>query len=270
MVEFFHRFPLLDPIDGQLEDENRFDSGKTTNLFKKWDRIGDGKDISLDQIAETIDWIKKYTDNSSESYLEDLDWTHHSLLNSMDEELNESVTSTLKHQFDSEDEGGPLTFAVMIDKCINLSEEAIESLKHSVEKYDIKNVKGEDISVVCRRFLYALKRLQSNDAVTPSLIKALFRVFQTSSVPEFNDFVAHWSRDVSRRGVKKPTFNEILSEVEDYYKRLRASGEWCGLNQKENTESAFIGEHHKSSGQAREGGHESNTPNPYSKPTEAD
>jgi hypothetical protein len=91
----------------------------------KWDRIGDGKDISLTQIAETIDWVKKYTDKASESYLEDLDWTHHSLLNSMDEELNESVTSTLKHQFDSEDEGGPL-----------------ESLKRSIEKYDIKNVKG--------------------------------------------------------------------------------------------------------------------------------
>jgi hypothetical protein len=129
----------------------------------------------------------------------------------------------------------------MIDKCINLSEEAFESLKKSIESYDIKNIKGENVSIVCRRFLYALKRLRSNDAITPSLIKSLFRVFQTTSVPEFNEFVAHWSRDLSRKGAVKPDFLEILTEVEDFYKRLLLSGEWCGTKTPQD-EAVFVGE----------------------------
>jgi hypothetical protein len=132
----------------------------------------------------------------------------------------------------------------MIDKCINLSEEAFESLKKSIESYDIKNIKGEDVSIVCRGFLYALKRLQSNDAITPSLIKSLFKVFQTTSVPEFNEFVAHWSRDLSRKGAVKPDFLEILTEVEDFYKRLLLSGEWCGTKTPQD-EVVFVGERTK-------------------------
>jgi hypothetical protein len=241
MVEFYENFPVLDPPDSNGDDANRYSKGNTINLFKKWDRIGDLKDISLNQIADTIAWIKKYATKDSESYLEDLDWSHHSLIASMDDELQETVTSTLQHQFHPREKGGPLTFAVMIDKCINLSEEAIESLKKSVEAYDIKNIKGEDVSIVCRRFLYALKRLRSNDAITPSLIKSLFKVFQTTSVPEFNEFVAHWGRDLSRKGAVKPDFMEILTEVEDFYKRLLLSGEWCGTKTPQD-EAAFIGE----------------------------
>jgi hypothetical protein len=264
MAEFYENFPVLDPPDSSGDETNRYSKGKTINLFKKWDRIGDLKDISLTQIADTIAWIKKYATKESESYLEDLDWSHHALIASMDDELSETVTSTLQHQFNATEKGGPLTFAVMIDKCINLSEEAIESLKKSVESYDIKNIKGEDISIVCRRFLYALKRLRSNDAITPSLIKSLFKVFQTTSVPEFNEFVAHWSRDLSRKGAVKPDFLEILTEVEDFYKRLLLSGEWCGTKTPQD-EAVFVGERQQSGNND-----ERNSPNKslFHRPTE--
>jgi hypothetical protein len=182
----------------------------------------------------------------------------------MDTELRSAVVSTSKHQFKQQEEGGPLTFAIMIDKCINLSEEAIESLKKSIEIYDIKNTKGEDVSAVCSHFRYALRRLESNDAITPSLIRSLFKVFQTSSVPEFNEFVAHWGRDISRRGAKKPGFTEILNEVEDFYKRLLASGEWCGVTEKEQG-AAFFG--NKSNHQNKDSSLEKAD---YSPPTDKD
>jgi hypothetical protein len=241
MVEFLHKFPVLEPPLQVGDDSTRFRSGVTINLLDKWDRIGENKDITLDQIATTTHWLKTYTSTSSQSYLDDLGWTHNHLLNSMDTELRSAVVSTSKHQFKPQEEGGPLTFAIMIDKCINLSEEAIESLKKSIEIYDIKNTKGEDVSAVCSHFRYALRRLESNDAITPSLIRCLFKVFQTSSVPEFNEFVAHWGRDISRRGATKPGYTEILNEVEDFYKRLLASGEWCGVTDKEQG-AAFFGD----------------------------
>jgi hypothetical protein len=264
MVAFLHNFPLLDPPTPGVDESTRFQSGNTINLLDKWDRIGENKDITLDEIARTTHWIKTYTSKGSQSYLDDMAWTHNYLLNSMDTELRSAVVSMNKHQFKQEEEGGPLTFAIMIDKCINLSEEAIESLKKSIEKYDIKNTKGEDISAVCSRFRYALRRLESNDALTPSLIRSLFKVFQTSSVPEFNEFVAHWGRDISRRGATKPVFTDILNEVEDFYKRLLASGEWCGVGPKDQ-DSAFTGEV-----QDNQSGRSSGEKPDYSPPTDKD
>jgi hypothetical protein len=274
MIELFNEFPVLqEPLDEHLDGADRFREGKTINLLDKWDRIGDDKDISLRDIADTIHWIKKFATSDSEAYLQDLSWTHNYLLRSMDTELSEAVTSCLKHDFTLEEGGGPLTFAIMIDKCINLSEEAIEALKTSITSYDIKNVKGENVSTVCRRFLYALKRLKSNNAITPSLLKSLFKVFQTTSVPDFNAFVAHWSRDLTRRNAVRPDFREILTEVENLYKNLLASGEWTGVNQKGN-DSAFQAEEKPAfipgQEQKSQSGPPQNEPSPYRPPEPAD
>jgi hypothetical protein len=163
MVALLHNFPLLEPSVPGIHESTRFHSGNTINLLDKWDRIGENKDITLDQIAHTTHWIKTYTSKGSQLYLGDMAWGHNYLLNSMDAELRCAVVSTNKHQFKQEEEGGPLTFAIMIDKCINLSKEAIESLKKSIEKYDIKQTKGEDISAVCSCFCYALRWLHCND-----------------------------------------------------------------------------------------------------------
>ncbi len=152
------RVPVWPPLKVG-DDLTRFRSRITINLLKKWDRIGENKDITLDQIATTTHWLKTYTSVSSQSYLDDPGWTHNYLVNSMDTELQSAVLSTNKHQFKQQEEGGPLTFAIMIDKCINLSEEAIESLKKSIEIYDIKNTKGEDVSAVCSHFQYALSHV---------------------------------------------------------------------------------------------------------------
>jgi hypothetical protein len=59
MVEFYQNFPVLDPPDSNNDDSNHYVKGKMINLLKKWDRIVDLKDISLDQITDTISWIKK-------------------------------------------------------------------------------------------------------------------------------------------------------------------------------------------------------------------
>ena len=145
--ELMTKFPKLDnnPIE-----ENRFDLGNTINLIEKWDRIGDGadKEISVTEIGDTVEWIKGFATKESESYLEDMEWIHEHMLDSLDDDLAECVGYILDQDYGPGQRGGPLTFAIAMDQCINLSEEAIDSLKTSIESYDIKNVKGEDVSLV--------------------------------------------------------------------------------------------------------------------------
>lgn len=76
-------------------------------------------------------------------------------------------------------------------QCINLSENEIEALAKSIKKFDIKTVPGENIETVVSHFKYAFKQLDKNNAVTTSLTKLLFKVFQTTSISEFNDLVSH-------------------------------------------------------------------------------
>ena len=265
MHELMTKFPMLEDT---LHDHDRFSKGETINLIENWDRIGDGNDkrITVTEIADTVAWIKEYASAGSLSYLEDMEWTHEHILNSLDDELSEIVGTILDQDYSPGQRGGPLTFAIAMDQCINLSEEAIDSLKKSIESFDVKNVKGEDIGLVCRHFKYALKRLFHNGAITPTLTKNLFKVFQTTSVPEFNDFVAHWMRDTTRKSSKRPSYQDILAEVEDYYKRLLASGEWLGIT-KEETPSGFVGNDKPSSKR------NDDVPRPkrnYSRPTDKD
>ena len=237
MAHFMQNFPILE--QAKNDEADRFRSGKTYNLFTSWDLIGQDKDDALYTIGETIQWLKTYTDSASESYLEDMDWLHLHLLNSMSTRLRDEVTSTLKHDFPPSQHGGPLTFAVMIDKVINLSPAAIDTLKNNLINYSIKSVPGEDIALVVRRFLYAFRRLESNRSIDTTLIAGLYKVFQTTSVDEFNDQVKHMAlSSKGSRGVRR-SYKEILDEVKEHYLDIHGKGMWVGVTPAQQ-ESSFI------------------------------
>jgi len=129
--------------------------------LKAWDQIGTEKQITLEQIADSLEWMKLYATEASASFLDDIDWSHTFLLNSMEEDLQESVHMALVKSFKSESMGGPLTFAVTIDKIINLSETAIEGMISHIKQYEIRKVPSENVEKVCRRFQYALKIIEA-------------------------------------------------------------------------------------------------------------
>ena len=239
MIYFMQHFPILDEASSGKHD--RFRNKRTMDLFKEWDLIGSnqaGKQLSLTVIGETIAWLKTYLKSESESYLEDMEWVHAHLINSMTPELREDVTTTLKHDFPKEQHGGPLTFAVMIDKVINLSPTAIDTMKSNLKSYNIKDIPGEDVSIVVRQFLYALKRLESNNAIDTLLIQSLYKVFQTTSVPEFNNQMAHMARDSIGINAVQHTYKQILDAAKAHYKYLVGLELWTGVTPAEQ-ESAF-------------------------------
>ena len=237
MVETIQEFPLLQSPESGLSDRDRFDENSTIDLLENWDQIGDGKSITLKQIASTVAWMKRYTTVDSESYLDDMDWQHRFLMNCMDTRLRDSVLSTLRNDFEVSQHGGPLTFAVLIDKCINLSPDAIEGLKSKIENMKLTDIVGENVEVASRRVLYGLKRLDNNQALPHNVLKTLFKIFVTSSVPEFNTYVSHWDTSLKFKSRKDyPSYVEVLTQLNEYYRDLCLANTWHGSNMKD---SAF-------------------------------
>lgn len=257
---FMSNFPILEAPDKAEHD--CFRKGKTLDLFSNWDMIGKNKGTFLSTIGKTIAWLKTYTEKDSASYLEDMEWLHLHLMNSMEADLRDEVTSTLKHDYPADQHGGPLTFAVMIDKVINLSPSAISTMKRTLREFKISSVPGEDINIVVRRFLYALKRLESNNSVDAELINDLYKVFQTSSVKDFNDQVELMER-MSRgsRGVTR-SYKEILDEVKEHYSDIQARNLWVGVTPLDQGESSFVANDGNSNPAPSE--------SPYSAPCDAD
>ena len=239
MKMIFEEFPILDPP--HIEEADRFRNQKTVNLLTSWDNLGDDKVYKIKDIGETIEWMKKFAEGSSESFLEDMEWSNSFLLNSMDETLQESIHATLEEEYKLSEHGGPLTFALMIDKVINLTEGAIEAMTRHLKGYDISKVPGEDVERVFRRFRHALKRLENNGSLSKDVVTGLFKTFQTTTVDDFNAMFALWKRTIELEGKLKPPYTEILNKVSSWYKNMKIAGEWSMLEVTK-SDAAFLSE----------------------------
>eukprot|EP00957_Ditylum_brightwellii_P169995 12938909-Ditylum_brightwellii.AAC.1 len=69
-----------------------------------------------------------------------MQWSSTFLLNSMTTNLQEIIISTLNADYEMHEHGGMLTYALMIDKAINLSEKVIESMTCSIKEHNISTV----------------------------------------------------------------------------------------------------------------------------------
>ncbi len=118
ILKIFEKFPYLEDSRGPTYQGKRFSSRRIVNLFKNRDKIGKDKLITPLRIEETINWIKKYAKASSGLFLEDLDWSHHCLINSMDKQLQDSVHSTLTQDYGRVEVGGPLMFSILVEKSL--------------------------------------------------------------------------------------------------------------------------------------------------------
>ncbi len=230
MRKIFEKFPVLEPVGTSSNEADRFKNKDTINLLELWDQVGEDKPIKLSTIGDAIKWMKTFASASSSSFLEDMEWSHTFLMNSMDEGLHEAVQSTLENDYSSSEQGGPLTFAIMVDKVINLSEGAIEGMTMHLKEYKIDKTPGEDIEKICRRFRFALRRLENNGSLTKDVVGSLFKVFQTTSVEEFNAMFALWKRTIDLEGAKRPEYQTILNKAIVWYKNLKIAGEWTTLD----------------------------------------
>eukprot|EP00957_Ditylum_brightwellii_P188217 14327896-Ditylum_brightwellii.AAC.2 len=77
-----------------------------------------------------------------------MQWSSTFLLNSMTTDLQENIILTLNTDYETHEHGGMLTYALMINKAINLSENVIENMTCSIKEYNTSSVLGENVAFV--------------------------------------------------------------------------------------------------------------------------
>ena len=134
---------------------------------------------------------------------------------------------------------GPLMLYLILRRLQNCSESTLELLLLKVRNYKIKDRQGEDIDYVVRMVntAVALLKHSSNEDrnyIAHDFSRDLLRVFQTTSVPGFNQVFAEIERskqvEADSSGspvVPWPDLNSITQLALKTYHRMSATGVWA-------------------------------------------
>ena len=155
---------------------------KTVGLYAQYD------DLTEEDIAHSCEWYNKWMAKSY--YCNDLTLTYCHLENNMTYKLF-NKTFECYEAYPILQQGGPLLFIIMMKTLISSSDEATDYLKSMVKQLKITDFKGKYVPRVVSLLCTIHKRLRWIKKVPTDFPKTVLKVFQTSTVPEFNDYFAH-------------------------------------------------------------------------------
>ena len=136
-------------------------------------------------------------------------------------------------------QSGPLMLFLILKRLHNCSESTLELLLLKVRNLKIHEHEGEDIDTIVRLVNTAVNLLKHSSTderayITHDFSRDLLRVFQTSSVPEFNHVFqvleqqCQMEADVAGNVVVNwPDLVAITSLASKTFHRMSASGEWA-------------------------------------------
>jgi hypothetical protein len=133
--------------------------------------------------------------------------------------------------------GGPLILSLILRRIQDVSESAIDHLKHKVSNLKISEIPGEDVDVAVSLIKSTHTALLSASTPDHSYVPedfpcTILGVFQTSSVPAFNGafehelMMARHKADKFGGRPKWPTVGQLTSLATNIYTRLNQNGEW--------------------------------------------
>lgn len=228
-------FTIVDPDDGF----------KTIDLYKNH------ANVTELQVAKSNEWYQTMTeDPNNKWFCQNMNLTYEYFTNNVEEKLATKVKETYL-KYPPEQRGGPLFFKIMIDILQNSSSEAAQYLISTVKGIHISNYSGENVEDVVSLIRGATSRLENlvdtngESLIPKDFVDDLIKIFQTTSVTEFNDLFSHYSRAntlsefITGPTAPKPTISQILKFAEIQYRKLYRSGQWTGVTTKL-TETAFI------------------------------
>ena len=140
-------------------------------------------------------------------------------------------------EYEPVQQGGPLMFFLILKHIQDVSENSIQHLRSQLKKMKISKVPGENIGVVVSLVKATYKTLKAASSKHHSYIpddfpKTVLQIFQTSSVPEFNQAFEDEEKLAQRSADKLgglpvwPTINEITSLATNTYTRLKGTNQW--------------------------------------------
>ena len=147
-------------------------------------------------------------------------------------------------------QGGPLMLCLILRRIQDQSEQALVTLVTRVSRIRISKTTGEDIESVIRliKSTYRVLRNASTSArsyVPIDFSKTVLKVFQTSSVDEFNDAFLTVMRDCQTQADLKgisptwPDLSTILTLANNTHQRMKHSGLWDGATRRSQAHNAI-------------------------------
>jgi Zinc knuckle len=119
----------------------------------------------------------------------------------------------------------------------NASEQHLEHLKLKVENLRISELEGENVDVAvslvnAAHSIFISSSTATQSRIPPEWSKTLIRVFQTTTVPEFNQVFKDEEREARRDADKNggqpswPTHEQLTRLATVTYNRIKQSGSW--------------------------------------------
>lgn len=243
-------FPT-DPKNGPMLSLSPDQSPTTVNLYTQYTQV------TLAQVAVSNYWYNTWVNPTKQPWVrENMQLTYSQLAAHTTVELHQKILETYS-RFEVSYRGGPLYFKIMVDLLVSSFTQVADSMIKSITNLKISSVKGEDVMKIVSLIRAGLTRLATINRIPPNMPPVVLRVYQTSSVPEFNEVFRHLELNMSifnsNTVVQAP--QNLLSDplvtvqnqdtllqtcetwnsfAETKYTELSYEGKWCvGTNQQD-------------------------------------
>ena len=197
------------------------------NLFEHYPKL------ELQMTANSIRHVMSY---SNPCTVENMTCAYQLVKNNTEEHLFQKALEEYE-KFPPECQGGPLILHIVVKKIQNTSDQWIDCLTRKVETIKITDYKGEDVDHVV-----SLMRAIENVFVSASTEydrklpndwpKKLLKIFQTSSVEDFNDIFSDLMKKAQQKAdmfggtPKYPEPEHVLRLASQTYDRMKSDDSW--------------------------------------------
>lgn len=199
--------------------------------------------LTPEMVAASNKWYNTWP--QEDTYRENLNLTYKFFENNCSPALFEKVSETYDSYSEAE-KGGPLFFIIMVNAIMSQTEEASLSLQSRLKRIDLKDFPGENVDKVVGLLRAVIRRLRLFNRVPEDLIRTLLRIFQTSSVQEFNNVFANMEQQrllgqVTSLGTQTAalTVDNICKVAGSFYRLLTEESKWTGESTLGNDQSVF-------------------------------
>jgi hypothetical protein len=157
------------------------DDGK--QIVDMYDLCSEYAAISVDMVTKSNTWYNTYPKDPT--YRENLALTFEYLEKNMTDGLFEKVFEEYDG-YPAAAKGGPLLFIIVMHTILSNMEESAFALQNRIKTLKLTNIPGEDVSKAVSLICGALVHLCMLKKVPDDLPHIILKVFQTSSVVDFN------------------------------------------------------------------------------------
>ena len=196
--------------------------------------------VTAEQAALSNQFYHRWA--AEETIRENLAMTYKYFHNNVEPDLFGKVIETYR-SYPVDQQGGPLFFVLMMNQLLSNTESAALHLQKRLKDLSLATIPGENVSKAVSLARGAIDRLQSISKVPDDVVMILLRIFQTSSVDEFNNVFKLLETQRALPGVLNNAAlglvaiqpADVFRVAEQQYRVLQEAGDWTGVSTKANS-----------------------------------